>query len=406
MDHNTIAKLMRKKTGSYFKLSMALFFFAVFVLASYVVYIQYQFQQAGQTVTDNSNSHMIEVQGRQRSGGYHDLECLRFQDKEVALEILNGLDGLDESAIVFSYMINFGFSDQNGQVYFLKGYGVPAVGKRFLLEDVGEGAAYCSPKKGKGDIELLVPEVKIEEAGCVGGKTRGFRLALKPLENKSVLFWDATDYDDVLYVNEQTFQSVVQAMYGKEWKDFMEGYDAGENFGIQAIDHMYIYVPDLDDLHTAAKRMQEGGYLVRYAMEPFDGLHHFISTNHILLMCLLSVAFLFTAFHVVNSFNNYIRSMQKDIGILRHWGYTQKEVFTVYSKIVAAPYLILSSILAVYVFVLAFCAFAKGRVFHILLSEGFLALLLSVMLLLIFRAIKKVCSSQVLYLLKESKEME
>lgn len=188
MDHNTIAKLMRKKTGSYFKLSMALFFFAVFVLASYVVYIQYQFQQAGQTVTDNSNSHMIEVQGRQRSGGYHDLECLRFQDKEVALEILNGLDGLDESAIVFSYMINFGFSDQNGQVYFLKGYGVPAVGKRFLLEDVGEGAAYCSPKKGKGDIELLVPEVKIEEAGCVGGKTRGFRLALKPLENKSVLF--------------------------------------------------------------------------------------------------------------------------------------------------------------------------------------------------------------------------
>lgn len=113
-----------------------------------------------------------------------------------------------------------------------------------------------------------------------------------------------------------------------------------------------------------------------------------------------------SAVSIIISFRGYLSGMQKDIGILRHEGYTADRIFDIYKKLISRPFLVIGAISGVYTFILSIIILkSRGMIYF----AGIIAILV-IFLLIIYSIIRtflhQITNKNILDLIEKSKEFE
>ncbi|MDY0323398.1 MAG: hypothetical protein RBR24_05225 [Candidatus Carbobacillus sp.] len=404
MHDRFISKLIAKKTGSYLRLSLVLFLLSLLLLVSSFIFMMYQYRQVQKDFVDNSNTHLIEITSSYDVADPTRYIPLSYSDvTNVKALLTEHFPDRAQSFVV--YTINFGIKAENDAVYFIRGtdaFSLKKLGLPDLIDNQALSAAGTEAKR----IVLNIPVVQIEDGGYRSSETAAYPLTLIPYTSNLLMLEDLKKHKDTLYVNETTFQKIFEIALQMPWDEVVERYDRGEDVASQLVNKIFVYVDQLSDVKRVASLLEDHGYDLRYTLGAFDDLSRSINAQYWFMGVLLLLIYIITTINVVMSFRGYLRSMQKDMGILLHYGYTHQRVYRIYRHVIVHPFVVLFLILGLYTFVVSILFLSDTFFIDAPLAIVFLFLLIGIVMFMVLRILRRITEQDILYLLKASKEME
>ncbi|THD17860.1 hypothetical protein CI793_00920 [Anoxybacillus ayderensis] len=399
-----VAELISKKSNSYLKISIVMFLLSLFLVPTSFLFLFKQYIQVDEDFISNENVRMIEITGKTEENDHARL--LKFNDENEIRSVLSEYKGIH---IYKMYQLNFGVQDERGNTYFI--YGLDEEAARFL-GDCPLNIGYACSKSKESEINLKIPIVQMEEGGLSSRYISNFLIKNKQgiiEKNPFVLYSEDQNMlsSSALYVGNQTFQKIIETSFRTNWSEFKREYDNNNPFGVQALKSMYVYVDKISDIDRIAENLGQYGYHVRYVFKAFDDFTLSIR-NTAVIASLLSVAIvLVAALHLIFSFRAYLQIQQKDMGILKQYGYSSEEVHSIYS------YNILNVFkkVTIFIFIYSICiSILLIPVYHFLYVVYVLVILLIIILVVYGIIVKNIlqsyCFKNIIDLLKLSKEFE
>lgn len=404
MHDRFISKLIAKKTGSYLRLSLVLFLLSLLLLVSSFIFMMYQYRQVQKDFVDNSNTHLIEITSSYDVADPTRHIPLSYSDvTNVKALLTEHFPDRAQSFVV--YTINFGIKAENDAVYFIRGtdaFSLKKLGLPDLIDNQSLSAAGTEAKR----IVLNIPVVQIEDGGYRSSETAAYPLTLIPYTSNLFMLEDLKKFKERLYVNETTFQKIFEIALQMPWDEVVERYDRGEDVASQLVNKIFVYVDQLSDVKRVASLLEDHGYDLRYTLGAFDDLSRSINAQYWFMGVLLLLIYIITTINVVMSFRGYLRSMQKDMGILLHYGYTHQRVYRIYRHVIVHPFVVLFLILGLYTFVVSILFLSDTFFIDAPLAIVFLFLLIGIVMFMVLGILRRITEQDILYLLKASKEME
>jgi ABC-type lipoprotein release transport system permease subunit len=89
-------------------------------------------------------------------------------------------------------------------------------------------------------------------------------------------------------------------------------------------------VNEFDDVKSIAEDIDELGYNVEYTLDAFENLSKSLKDSKVIGLFVLLCVLLIAIVNIILSSENYLRTSQKDMGILLHYGYDRKVVKKIY----------------------------------------------------------------------------
>ncbi|WP_461201435.1 ABC transporter permease family protein [Anoxybacillus sp. TBDG-1] len=399
-----VAKLILKKSNAYLKISIAIFLLSLFLVSTSFLFLFKQYIQVDKDFISNENVRMIEITGKTEQNNH--ARSLKFNDENELEYILSAYKGIH---IYKMYQLNFGVEDEEGSTYFI--YGVDEEAAHFLGDCQLDVGFACSKLK-TSEITLQIPVVQIEDGGMSSYSRANFLVKNKQgilQKNPFTLYTEDQGMfrSHTLYVGNQTFQKIIETSFNTDWMKFKREYDRDNPFGVQILKSMYIYVDNISHIERIAGRLEEYGYQVRYAFKAFDNFTLSIRNTAITASSLSAVIVLIAAAHLIFSFRAYLQVQQKDMGILKQYGYSSENVKSIYAHNIFSVFKKVVAIILVYSIAIGIYFIPFYRFMYIV----YVLIILLVVILLVYRIIVKnflqsYCSKNMIDLLKLSKEFE
>lgn len=404
MHDRFISRLIAKKTGSYLRLSLVLFLLSLLLLASSFIFILHQYRQTQKDFVDNTNTHLIEITSSYDAADPTRYIPLTFSDATNVKALLS--EYFPDRAQSFSeYTINFGITAENDSVYFIRGTDAFSL-KNLGLPDLADDQALSAAETEKKRIVLNVPVIQMDDGGYRSSETVDYPLTLTPYTSNISILDSLQKFKDTIYVNQTTFQKMIEIAVQLPWDEIVKRYDRGEDVGSQLINRIFVYVDTLSDVKRVASLLQDHGYELRYTLSAFDDLSRSISAQYWFMGVMLLLIYVITTINVVTSFRGYLLGMQKDMGILLHYGYTHQRVYKIYRHVIVNPFVVLFIILGLYTLIVSIIFLNDTVLIDAPLTIVFLFLLIGIVMFMVLRILRRITEQDILYLLKASKEME
>ena len=175
---------------------------------------------------------------------------------------------------------------------------------------------------------------------------------------------------------------------------------------MELLESIRVYVDDLDNVKKYAKDLTSNGYEISYVLGAFEDLHHSLTKTYIIYGVLLILILIISAVNIIVSFKGYLASMQKDMGIFRHYGYSPNRVYNIYKRLITKPYIKIVVSMTIYTLVLSIMLLQShfGRVFF--WAFTMIMFFISIILNILLRSLHVLCRKDIIALLKQSKEVE
>jgi len=395
MNDRYLAKTIKKKTSGFFRVSLLLFGVSVALLITSTVLLFSQYQQLETDFFNNANPHLIEVCSFSPKESVGVTEFLQLDDLDN-IDTMLAHQGLDDYFVFCEYAINFGISDNNGRIFFVHSYDEKA---STFLGQIKADEALCSVELPNEFITLNVPRIDVSEGGFSSSSSSELPLTLVPTASY-VEF-----HSDIIYVGYSTLQHIIEKMYETTWDDFMNRYLTGENFGINIVDRIYVYVDELSDSRSAATLLGKSGYNIVYALGAFEDMRASIDTS-LWVFLILGVTVLFvTTASVIISFKNYLIMSQKDIGILKFYGYSENRIKRIYNRIITNIFFLIFSIGTILAVSLSVLYINTQTLLFTLVLLGCLVAFLLAIRFIVISMLLKICKTDTLALIKRTKQL-
>lgn len=170
---------------------------------------------------------------------------------------------------------------------------------------------------------------------------------------------------------------------------------------------MYIYVDNISDIDRIAKRLEEHGYHVRYTFKAFHDFTLSLRNTAVIASLLSIIIVMIAAAYLIFSFRAYLQVQQKDMGILKQYGYSSENIKSIYSYNIFHIFKNAATIIFLYSIVIGMYLIPTDQFLYI----GYVMFILLLIILLVYRIIVKnvlhsYCSKNIMVLLKLSKEFE
>lgn len=415
-----VAALLKGKYSKTLILSMLIFILISIMMAVCFVIVQANRQQLKNEFINNENTKIIDVQFDREADeeGY-----LTFGDNGKIHQKLTAFKGKYKLANIYGF--GFGMEDSTGNSHFVYGLNKPA--QELFNMELDEGQAIYVGKETdmkKGTLYLQVPCIDVKKDGLESDKFKIITLDIKRTgetkqneeEHKNKKEVKIVEADssrkygrlekEGLYVDESTYKEIMATAFQMGFSSFQERYDAGEDFGIVAIHNIYIHCKSIKDVEAIAQKLDTSSYSLSYTLQDFDDLVGLVgkSAKWLLLLSFVAYGIAITVL-LVNIYGHFC-NMAKDMGILRHMGFSVKEIENVYSKTFEK----VMGIIAVFDGILSFTV-AKMLAAEIWIKVSMTTyLILLGSLILIYLAarilLRKVAGKNILVLLRFSKESE
>jgi hypothetical protein len=278
-----------------------------------------------------------------------------------------------------------------------------------LINFISEGIAVEQTKQKIKDTEDALARVTLKIAECKKN-SQDYSIAkdmLKTLRSS----WFILSFDEKnIFVSKETYENMVSIMYGMDYNEFVKQYLEKSDMGIGMIDKIIVYVDDIADVKSIAKVIADIGYNPSYALNAFDNLTTSLQTSKIIGFIVMFAFFIITIINMNNAYDMYLRNSQKDIGILKHYGYSEKMILSIYMKnfrnILYMTFGIISALTVVAAFLLMKSYIYIFPCISMLIVIIVMFVLLMIVYLISRRNAKKIINKNVLVLVKFSKENE
>jgi len=326
-NRNFVSKLILKKTSKFLKISISLFAFSLILITVFLDIFFNQYLQMKKDFVDNDNIHIIEISSFQVNKSFS--RELNFDDKNVISKLITDYNKNIDFEVINEYQFNFGIENDSGDLFFL--YGLDDFGAKFLNTDMLKDYYLYSSGLNADTTTLNIPIIQINEGGLSSNTVQPVQFHI---DSNIPSITPLSIYETVLdqtYISFNTYKHLIELIYNTKWDDFVSEYNTDNKFGIQAIYKIFVYVEDIKNVNTVAKILYENGYSTNYTFKSFDNFDQSIKNTILIAGALIALVFIIASIYIILSFNSYLRVQQKDMGILKHYGYTNQKIRRIYS---------------------------------------------------------------------------
>lgn len=392
MNHK-ISKLILKKTTAFFKISLILFIVSFSLLIVAITLLLSRYQQIEDDFINNPNTHLIEITSF--SENKFDVGALNFNDIESIKEISSS-QGSISNFVFADYMINFGIENKESEVFYIKSFEHTTSD---FFEIIENDTALINPYYLQKNMILNIPKIQISNGGFSSSSSVAMDISLKQTQTNHLPVSYINFHSDTLYVNNATFQNMIEKMYDLEWDDFVIRYSLGEDFGINVIDKIYVYVEKLEDIQPLAKSLSNYGYNLNYLTSGFEDISSSIQSNIFVFLLIGLVIFSVTTINIVIAFKNYLLHNRKDIGVFKFYGYSPDKIHAIYILNINKIFYTVFCINTLLTIVLGSAFIARNTILFIVTLLVIQVLFLIIMQLLIQKFLKTICDKEILSLI-------
>ena len=400
MNKQKISKIIAKKTSLYLKISMSLFVLSLILLTTAVIFVQQQYMQLRKDFVDNANTHIISVsrvQGDKPNITYP----LSFEDKKNISDITKKYNG---TSVFSEYVIPFGISDTNDETYFVEG-----IDNNFLehsgMKKINDNEAIVSKELKAKKVTLKIPHINVEDGGFTSDYRTDLDLSFIPTTTVQKPFDEFDIKPDTIIVNTNTFEKIIETMYQVPWQEFQKN-SIGENpYGIEMFNEINVYVDDLKNIKEVANQLRNT-YEINYVLGAFEDLQSSLNQSYMIYALLLIFILIVTGINTIISFRGYLYSMQKDMGIFRHYGYSCSQVYNIYKSLIINPYIKIVGIGTIYSFVVSLILLKQDFIKPFILAFILIVFFVGIILISLLLILRKLSKKEIIILLKQSKEVE
>jgi len=401
--HHNISNLILKKSTQFLKISIALFAFSLLLISTFLILFTHQYLQIGRDFIHNHNLQMIEISLMQTEDG---IEHLTFSDLP---NIIAQLENTHPDVVfqgINQYQFNIGFNNKNSDEYYFL-YGLDENAASFLgIAEIHHDTLYSSALLTE-EIILDIPLVEIIDGGLASSDSFSKEFSTSQLPLEMTPFSLRELHSNQIFISFATYRNLIEKVYQLDWEAFVAQYNEANIFGIQAIRRIFIHVEDIRSVERVARTITDMGYATNYTFRSFDNFEQSIQNTIIISTLFIALIFLITSLYIVFSFNSYLKVQQKDMGILKHYGYDQAEIARIYSRNINQLFLKMS--LFILIFILIFGILFLGIMQFGWIGIIILAILLPLVLInriIYFAMIRKYAGLNILDLVKVNKEFE
>ena len=281
-------------------------------------------------------------------------------------------------------------------------YGVdPQKAKYVCNTSMKANVLYIREDYAQDKMSLNIQEIQEDEDGNlhsdkVTSKKYKVSNVLKSRTTSAIIDMEDEQFIDYAYVTMDTFQSMQQIM----------STDKTENV-YNSLEAIYVDVRSVYEVDQCAKLLEEKGYLIDYTFDDFDAMSTTIKNSTLFLNLLLIIMVFSSSINLLLSFCDYLKLQQKDVGILKYYGFSIPDVMKVYRGNI-------NGIFGVCELIAAIACVIMGMMFHLknwwIVSGEMLIIVTIGMLFLRFivnqMILKKIVTKDVLTLVKDTKEFE
>lgn len=401
MNKYNISKIIARKTNLYLKISMSLFVLSLVLLITAVIFVQQQYIQLKKDFVDNANTHIISttrLQGEKPNIVYP----LSFQNEKDIKKLIKKYSG---TYIYSEYVIPFGISDTNDKTYFIEAMDNDFF-KRSGFSKIDENEAVVSSKFQEKAATLKIPIINIADNGFRSDDRKDLKLSFISTKTNQAPFDEFDIKPDTIIVNTKTFKNIIETMYQVSWEEFQKNSIKDNPYGIEPLKKINVYVDNLDDVKEVANSLRNNNYEINYVLGAFEDLQSSLNQSYIIYTILLIFILIVTGVNTIISFRGYLYSMQKDMGIFRHYGYTYSQVYNIYLSLIINPYLKIVGIVSIYALIVSLLLLKKDFIVPFILSFALIIFFVGIILASLLYILKKLSKKEVIILLKQSKEVE
>lgn len=245
----------------------------------------------------------------------------------------------------------------------------------------------------------------MEDGGFTYDYRTDFDLSFIPTSTIQNPFDEFDIKPDTIIVNTKTFEKIIETMYQVSWEEFQKNSIAENPYGIEVFDEINVYVDDLKNIKKVADQLRNQ-YEINYVLGAFEDLQSSLNRSYTIYALLLIFILIVTGINTIISFRGYLYSMQKDMGIFRHYGYSCSQVYNIYKSLIITPYVKIVGIVAIYSFVISLILLKQNFIKSFVLAFVLIVFFVGIILISLLFILNKLSKKEIIILLKQSKEVE
>lgn len=309
------------RSGGFSRMSTLLLTLVALLTLVVMTYVERAYAKQWSDFENNHNLRVISVDHKSVPSGA--IGRLEFGDSGRISGLLSAATagaGLAGGAVVSNrYELGTAIETSEGRPFFVYGFDpdfAPALG----LSEISDGVGYTL-EGDSGETDLKISVVTAGRDGYTSGSTSERRLAYRGVLRRSQLeYLLGSRANNSMIVNTATFARIASAMYAMDWAMVRRSWESGELSMTPLIGGVAVYLPDIDGVRPAARRLQRAGYDVDYGLRAFDDLAASLRQSTVFAAALLLLFLIGVGGYLVISWRAYLRLSRRDIGILKHWG--------------------------------------------------------------------------------------
>ena len=324
MRNTTALDRVVAKARRYVRTSTTLLVAALVLSAVMVLVLTRQADIQRENFDANSNVRVITVDHRtDESAGF------TLEPRDV--ETVRALAGAD-AVVTPRLTLGAGLTTDGSTPVFIVGID-PAASTLIGVADMVDNTGY-SVAGLAGEAVIQVPVITGESGdGISSDKLAPYSLQLSPtVDPVKAKYLEGSRAEEVTYVTESTFWTLAELMLSKDQREIEASALSGEISMIPLLSAVYVEVPDVQRVRTTASNIEVGGFGVSYALQAFDEVERSLSTQQWLSTVFGAVVLLGVAAYVIVSWRSYLRLSRRDIGILKHWRVSTRDITRLYAK--------------------------------------------------------------------------
>lgn len=397
-----ISKLILKKSTSYLKVSVITFFISLILISTCSILFINQYIQVKNDFLENNNTHMITI----TSYNSNELNKLYFYDKEKIQDNINKKFKDLKFSIFNEYQFNIGLEDDKEKINYI--YSIDDEGKRIFEGDLKDNTIYKVENSNKSkSTNLKIPIVNINDDGIESNSEYLYKMnVIENIKNNNPLNLNDIHLDKG-YISFNTYKKIIEKMFNMTWKEFHINYDKNYNYGVNSIYKLHIYVDDISNVREVANLINDMGYNTTYMLNAFDNFDESLKNTFFISIIFLIIIFIMTIINLILSFNSYLKIQQKDMGILKQFGYSNLRIYNIFKFNINKIFYILLITILVYIGLISpIFIDIKNFEYIFMLILALITIIFIVNKLVLWFILNHYIKQDVLKLLKFNKEFE
>lgn len=403
--HGGPAARLTRRSRRYLRASVALLTVALSIVVCVLAVAEHQRREVHSDFRDNPRLHTIGIAYGLSTASQAGLS---YQDLASVRDLLARKEPRAHTTVIGVYGLGVGLISDSSVPLFLFGVDHPALVAKILdIPQMRDDVAYMArglhpPSDAEVPVEIA------QKDGYTSNRTATTRLSfVADVEQQMTTFvFGANDGGDAV-TPLASFERVAEQMLGGSWQSIIDRSEHGKLVLTPLVSNVVVYVSSLDDVKPVASTLDRAGYSTSYTLQAFGNLPGALSTETKLALAIALLALLGAVGLVAVVWNSYFTLSRRDIGILKHFGYSNGAIRMIYGRQLRRSFGIVGLIIVPVTVLAALIALGTGGLGWALANVAVVVcVLVGVYLLLVRALLSRQLKTGVLELLKLERQFQ